>query len=425
MENVIEIPYKPRPLQAEIHADMKRFNVLVLHRRFGKSVLAINHLIKQATVCLANNLERPRLHYVAPLYRQAKSVAWDYLKHYLSPVPGVKFNESELRADFFGCRISLLGADNPDSARGIYSDYAVLDEYAQMNPRMWTEVLRPALSDRKGGALFIGTPQGKNTFHDLWQRAENQDGWYRKMFKASETGIIDPDELSAARREMSEDEYLQEFECSWSAAIKGAYYAKEISKLEELGRIGNVPYDPALQVCTSWDLGVKDSVVIWFAQTNGAETRIIDCEVGSGVGLDHYVKILKEKDYNYGKHFFPHDLKVRELSTGISREEAIRSMGITPTVVPKASLADGIQTTRSLLPRCWFDKEHCEAGTEALKQYRTEYDAKKNVFKLNPLHDWTSDFADSFRYLAQGLKSFGGSNDYVPFVRDNVDRWAL
>jgi hypothetical protein len=389
-------------LQKEIHAGLKRWNVLVCHRRFGKTVLCINELIKKAMTC---KLERPRYAYLAPLYRQAKSIAWDYLKHYSAPIPGVKINESELRVDYpNGARIQLHGADNPDALRGIYLDGVVLDEYAQMAPRVFTEILRPALSDRKGWAIFIGTPQGKNAFYDLYHEVDGDRDWLCRTYRASETGIIAQEELDAARKIMDADEYEQEFECSWSAAIKGAYYGTQINDLEKGGRIIEVPHDPSLPVNTHWDLGVGDATAIWFEQRVGHEVRIIDYYENSGEGLAHYVRYLQAKPYIWGKHYAPHDIEVRELGTGKSRKETAASLGIRFDVTPNLPVDDGIDAVRRILPLCWFDKHKCKLGIEALKNYRHEWDDKRQVFRNTPLHDWTSHAADAFRYLAVNYK---------------------
>src|SRR4051812_47361524 len=165
--------------------------------------------------------ERPRFHYIAPLYKQAKSVAWDYVKAYGLKIPGATAHESELRVDYpNGGQVRLYGADNPDALRGIYLDGVVLDEYADMDPRLWSEVIRPALADRKGWAVFIGTPKGRNALFETWKRASGDPrNWYSLMLKASETGLIPPDELDLARCELSEEQYAQEFECSFDAAI--------------------------------------------------------------------------------------------------------------------------------------------------------------------------------------------------------------
>ena len=299
----VEIDYEPRALQWEVHQalDSHRFAVAVCHRRFGKTVLAVNHLIRKA---LTLKKDRPRLHYIAPTYRQGKSIAWDYIQHYCRPVPGQSPNQSELRIDFpNGGRVQILGADNPDSMRGIYSDGAVFDEYGLMPPNVFSEVMRPALSDRAGWAFFIGTPAGKNQFYDIVEQAKREAGWWVGVFKASETGILPPDELRAARVVMTQDEYDQEYECSFEASVKGAIYGPEMGKAETEQRIGHVPYDPILPVETDWDLGVGDSTAIWFSQESpSGEVRLIDYHEASGEGLSYFAKILADKPYTYGGH---------------------------------------------------------------------------------------------------------------------------
>lgn len=408
----VVIPYKPRPLQKEIHDDLHRFSVIVCHRRFGKTVLAINELIRAAFTCQHEN---PRVAYIAPLYRQAKQVAWDYLRHFTSPIPR-KVNESELRIDFNnGARVQLYGGDSPDSLRGIYLDMVVLDEYAQMSPRLWSEIIRPTLSDRKGRAIFIGTPRGHNNFYDLYQSARELPGWQTKMYRASETGIVDPEELEAAKREMTEAEYAQEYECSWSAAIRGAYYGQIIAELEGNGHIREVSFDPTLSVETWWDLGIGDSTAIWFVQRVANELHVIDYYENQGEGLPHYAKLVKEKPYVYSQHVAPHDIEHREFGSGKTRREIARSLGIEFTVAPKQPLQDGIEAVRTMLPRCWFDDIKCRPGLEALRQYRVDYDDKLKVYKKTPLHDWSSHASDAFRYGAitpPPVEDWGGELEY-------------
>ncbi|MDE2100397.1 MAG: hypothetical protein KGL39_24305 [Patescibacteria group bacterium] len=400
-EQRIIIPYSPRPLQLSIHESLKRFNVLVCHRRFGKSVLSINQLIKVALSC---DLPNPRCAYIAPLFAQAKTVAWDYLKHYTSVIPGVVKNEAELRVDLpNGARISLYGADNPDRLRGLYHDCVVLDEYADMSPRMWAEVIRPALSDRHGQAIFIGTPKGRNQFWEIYEQARKDEKWYSALYRASETNIISPEELADARASMSEEQYAQEFECSFQAALIGAYYSREIADLEAEGRVTKVSYDKLLPVYTAWDLGMDDSTAIWFAQLAGTEIRIIDYYENSGCGLDHYVRVLKEKPYIYKEHYLPHDTRVRELGSGRSRVETLESLGLSPTVLDASSVEDGINAVRLILPRCWFDEDKTAPGLEALRQYQREFDDKTRTFKNRPRHDWTSHASDGFRQLAMAI----------------------
>jgi len=416
-DGLIRIPYSPRPLQATLHNQLDRFNVLVCHRRFGKTVFAINQLIKDTFKCQHEN---PRTAYLAPLYRQAKSVAWDYLKQFTRVIPGAKFNEQELRADFpNGARIQLYGCDSPDSLRGIYLDSVVLDEYAQMSPRVWSEVIRPALSDRQGRAIFIGTPMGHNAFYDRWAACDELDGWFSALYRASETQVVNDIELAAAKREMTDAEYQQEFECSWTAAIRGAYWAKEMAQAEEDGRITSVPYDENYPVVTSWDLGIKDSTVVWFGQEVGSEVRFINCLAFQGVGLPDMVRELNKLPYIYDQHKAPHDIKVRELGSGVDRKTTAAKLGINFDVTPNIPVQDGIQAVRSLIKRCVFDRENCRDGIEALIQYRSEYNDKRNIFSKAPLHDWCSDYADSMRYYAVCPTSSGYSGD-IDYSRANA-----
>jgi len=404
MASSVVIPYSPRPLQQAIHDELKRWSVVVCHRRFGKTVFAINHLLRD---CLTSKKERPRYAYLAPTYKQAKTIAWDYLQHYSRPIPGIQINQSELRIDYpNGGRIQLFGCDTPDALRGIYLDGCILDEYAQMPSSLFGEVLRPALSDRQGWALFIGTPKGKNAFYDLYDHARNDERWFTVVHKASDTGIVAEDELHDARGIMTDEEYEQEYECSWTAAIRGAVYGKEMAAALRDDRIGFIPIEPSIPVHTFWDLGISDSMSIWFVQAVGKEIRFVNYYEHTGEGMAHYINHLdqfkRDHGINYGEHFAPHDIEVRELSTGKSRRDTALQMGIAFRVVQQHKVADGIEATRRLFSRFWFDEKRCRHGIECISQYRYEYDEKKGVFRDSPLHDWASHCADSLRQLAMG-----------------------
>ena len=191
----VEVDYRPRAQFASFHARAERFACIVTHRRAGKTVACVHELQKQA---LRSHLERPRFAYLSPFLRQSKAVAWDYLRAAVAPLRphGATTHESELRVDYHGgAQVRLYGADNPDAMRGIYLDGIVLDEYADMDPRMWAEIIRPALADRQGWAVFIGTPKGRNAFFELWRRAQREEGWFSMMLKASDTGLIPDGEL--------------------------------------------------------------------------------------------------------------------------------------------------------------------------------------------------------------------------------------
>ena len=359
---------------------------------------AINQIIKRAIEC---ELEQPRYAYIAPTYTQAKRIAFDYLVKYTRPL-GATVNISELRVDFWGRRISLYGADNPDSLRGGYLDGVALDEVGDMNPKVWNEVIRPALADRLGWALFIGTPKGNNHFKEFKERAAKSEDWALVEFKASETNIIPEKELWAARKEMGDDRYFQEFECSFDAAIQGSYYGQIINDLEAKNRITTIERDDLCRSYVAWDLGISDSTSLWVAQVVGKEVRLIDFTENHGVGLDWYVRWLKDNGYEGFTQFLPHDVEVRELGTGKSRKEVLQEAGLDITVAPRLSVADGIQAVRRLLPQCWFDHK-TKTGLDALRNYRREYNERQQVFYDKPLHDWSSHASDAFRYLAISL----------------------
>jgi phage terminase large subunit len=382
----------------------ERWGIAVAHRRAGKTVACINELILSAATC---DKPSPRFAYISPYFSQSKDIAWSYLRNYSAFIPGVTANESELRVDFphNKGRVRLYGADNAERLRGIYLDGCVIDEIGDINPRAWSEVIRPALSDREGWCVFIGTPKGMNHFAEMFERAVRDPEWFTLRLPASQTGLLSKAELDDLRKEMSDEEVAAELECSFAASVVGAFYGKEMSKAEDDGRICGVPYEPGVLVDTWFDLGVDDATAVWFTQTVGREIHVIDCFEASGEGLPFYARMLKEKPYDYGTHNAPHDISVRELGSGKSRIETAASLGINFEKVPNIPRADGIDAARMFISRCWFDRNKTEQGRLALTSYRKVYDEKRKVFQAAPKHDWASNFADAFRYLAVGHKS--------------------
>ena len=227
--------------------------------------------------------------YLAPLYKQAKAASWETLKRAV-PVPPVKINESELRANFpNGAFVKLLGADDYDALRGMHLDGIVLDEYAQIDPSAWGEVVRPALAAKQGFALFIGTPKGRNHFYRLYEKMHGDLEWYVETYTWRDSGVIGDlsgtaalEEVARARKQMSPDEFAQEYECSWEAALKGAYYARQLEVARAEGRIKPVSWEPAIPVQTFWDLGWSDATAIIFVQQMGRELHVIDYVEASG-----------------------------------------------------------------------------------------------------------------------------------------------
>ena len=399
MSRLVKLKYRPRTVFEDYHNREQRWSVVVAHRRCGKTVACINDLIVRAVL---EGKENARYAYVAPYHSQAKTIAWDYLLRFSEPLL-VKANQSELWVELInGSRIRLFGADNPDNLRGLYLDGVVLDEYADMKPSIWGAVIRPLLADRKGWATFIGTPKGHNSFYEVYNGATKSGNWFVKTLRASQTGLLDDEELADAFQSMSEDQYLQEFECSFEAAILGAYYGKEMRVLTDSGRITNVDYDDLFPVHTAWDLGYSDDTAIWWYQVVHGEIRVLDYHSSNGQPVSYYTGLIQSKPYKYGIHWLPHDARAKTLASGgksiieqISTKIPIESLKI----VPSLSLQDGIQATRLALMRAWFDTK-CEDGIECLRQYQREYDEDKKVFRDKPRHDWTSHGADAFRMLA-------------------------
>jgi hypothetical protein len=359
-------------------------------------------LVDSAIAC---GKKDPRFAYIAPTYQQAKDVVWSYLKDYALKVPGTNPNEGELRVDFpNGARIRLYGAESYERLRGLYLDGCVIDEAGDIDPRAWAEVIRPALSDRQGWAVFIGTPKGQNAFYRICQRAKVEDDWYFTELRASATGIISEHELASARREMTAEQYEQEYECSFLAAIKGAYYGRDIDAAEQDGRITGVPYDKAGKVFAAVDLGISDNMAIWVGQPIGRERHLIDYYENSGFGLDHYVDWLNQRPYRIDGLIVPHDAEARELQTGKTRTQFFRERGFEVIVLPQSSVEDGINSVRLSLSTCWFDAKKTERGLECLRNYQSEFDEKRDVLRPRPLHNWASHGADAFRYWTLGVE---------------------
>jgi hypothetical protein len=404
----IVLPYSARRQFVPYHDRAQRFSKIVAHRRFGKTVGCINDKIRAAIRNTRRN-PPPRYAFVAPTYAQAKDIAWGYLKYYSAPIPGIVAQVSELYIDYpNGARVRLYGADNYERMRGLYFDDVTIDEPAQIDPRAWPEVIRPTLADFNGGATFIGTPAGRDWFYHIDRNSDGtlREDWFRLTLKASETGVIPQEELDSLRAGMSEEQYAQEFECSFEAAIVGAYYGKLMAQADQDKRVTGVPYDPAAQVWTAWDLGISDATAIWFAQVVGREIHIIDYYEASGVDLGHYVREIQNRPYVYGGHIVPHDAQARELGTGKTRLEVLENLKLRNIqVAPMHRVEDGINAVRVFLPKCWFDAAKCARGIDALKLYRAKYDDTLQTLKPTPVHDWASHAADAFRYLALTLDS--------------------
>lgn len=436
---VVEIPYSPRRWAQKLHKSFHRWSVLVLHRRAGKTTAVLNHhqraalddawefarlrfLLPDAPESQLRSLMQHRIYWhVMPSLKQAKMVGWDIVKRISLPVPGIKINNSELEVTYpNGSKLRLLGADDPDSLRGPGLSGLSMDEYSQIPANAFGEVLSKALGDHLGYCVFSGTIKGKDQLYRMHENAKTQDDWYAvwqdiDVSLATEAGptitalsrAMQDDLKLVEQGIMSRDEYDQEWYLSADAAIQGAWFRKEMAAASKAGRITSVPYDPALPVDTDWDLGMDDATSIWFTQSlRSGEVHVIDYYEANGEGFQHYVKMLREKPYIYGKHYPPHDIAVRELGTGKSRKETAAGLGLRfEDPMPALPVIDGIDAVRLLIPKCWFDENACRHGIECLRQYRKTYNARLGEFTGVPVHNAFSHGADAFRGLAVRYKA--------------------
>ena len=416
-----QLEYTPREHFLPFHQRNTRWACLVAHRRAGKTLACVNELIIRA---LYTHKKRARYGYIAPFYSQAKQVAWTYLKDFAKPFINSSrdIRESELSVTLFnGAVIRLYGADNPDALRGVYFDGVILDEYGDCRPSLWGEVILPTLADRKGWAVFIGTPKGKNHFFDIHLRSVQEPNWYHLVLKASESQILPQSELDEMRAQQTDAQYQQELECDFTAAVLGTYYANIIAALEQKSRIRpDYPqHDPSLPVSVAADLGYKDQTALWFWQHAPDGAAIIDYEEHHTKPLVFYFDLLDEKPYRYEKIWLPHDARAKTLQTGRSTVEqfidppqvdqynsplANHRDPYPVSIAPHLKKQQGIDAVRLVLQACWFNQQTCYAGIEALRSYRRRWDEVNKTFANEPLHDWASDGADAFRYFALVVK---------------------
>ena len=320
-----------------------------------------------------------------------------------------------------GSIFQLVGSDNIDSLMGTNPIGCVFSEWPLQNPAAW-DFLRPILAENGGWAAFIYTPRGKNHgFNTLQTARAYPDVWYSKVSTVEDTKAISWDMLDQERNEMIRKDpsgalYEQEYMCSFEVPIQGSYFGTQMMEADKEGRITSVPYDMNAFVNTYWDLGMDDSMTIWFLQVVGKELRLIDYLTGSGEGINYYIQELLKKNYIYGDHYAPFDIAVRELGTGKSRLEVAKSLGINFRVVPKLDINDGIQAVRNILNRCWFDRVKCEKGLDCLNSYHKEWDEDNQVFKSHPDHDWSSHGASAFRYLAVSFRDIINSGQQTTIV---------
>lgn len=411
----IVLQYAPRQQFRAFHERSKRWACLVVHRRGGKTVAAINELIKGALTC---QLRAPRFAYLAPFRQQAKNIAWDYLKHYSNPIPNRKVSEGELYCEFpNGGRVTLYGADNFEALRGIYLDGVVVDEPADMDEEVWTSILRPALADRKGWGAWIGTPKGRNAFYRIYNRLGLDPDAYTMRLPASESKIIAETELASARAAMSESAYNREFECSFDAAIEGAIYGEIIDNLRAQHRIADFPSETSHPAYTFWDIGMSDFGCVWLVQFVGRDILLLDYLSGTGQPASWYCAKIAEWERKHGvvarSHFLPHDANSRDKGSGKTYVQSCQDAGLSHIrVVPRTpDIWLGINELRSLLPRCFIHKANCgteimvegapPTGLDCLEYYQRREETVNGTLSEMPVHNEFSHGCDALRTMSE------------------------
>lgn len=432
MELTLPHNFTPRSYQLPLFEYMDsggRRAVCIWHRRSGKDKCLMNLVAKKM-------LERVGYYaYFFPTYKQGKKVLWNGMDR-----EGFKFtdhipHELRRRTDNTEMLIELkngsvfqvIGTDNVDSFRGANPVGAVFSEYAWQNPLAW-DTIRPIMNENGGWAIFNTTPLGKNHAFRLYEAAKKQAKWFAQLLTVDDTKredgspVIKPEDIQEEREMgMEEDMILQEYWCSFEAAVKGSYYADQIAEMRDPKRlrICAVPYERHLEVHTAWDLGFDDATAIIFYQIAGKEIRIIDYEEHNGEDLSFYADLLDKKSYKYGMHYLPHDAEVTSRQTGKNDKETLAELGIYNTeIVPKANVQPGIQAVRRIFPRLWIDNsnDRMEGFIDRITQYRKEYDEERKIFRSIPEHDWCSHAADALRYLAAGF--IEPIIDDRPLIRD-------
>jgi hypothetical protein len=419
----IALPFTPREWQKPLLDDRAERIVAVVHRRAGKSTALLWRGLKCALTC---RKPLPRVIHILPYAVQwNRTGLWDQAVRAAEAIDGCEVRKAGLSIRLPNGGIwQAGGADNQDTWRGGYADECIIDEFDDTPPTMVPLVIEPMLADRNGVLVRSGTPKGRGLLQAAYDRARTTPGYSSYLLDYRKTGALSDGAIDRLRQEMSDEEFAQELECSFNAPNSGSYYGKLMQQAEDEGRIGNVPHEPTLKVWTSWDLGIDDSTAIWFVQTlRSGEWRVIDYIEGSGEALDYYTRLLQQRGYMYERHLLPHDAEVRELGSGRSRTETLHGLGLKPTRVLQAhNVADGINAVRMVLPRCWFDAQRCALGIRALRNYRREWNENAQTWRSTPVHDHASHGADSFRYMALGVRENEGRRLAEPSWQSQYER---
>lgn len=426
---IVTLPFCPRHWQRPLIDCQAPRIVAVVHRRAGKSTGFVWRGLRKALTCDRGHIpanrrnlkiDPPRVVHVLPANVSWKRTGlWDKVTRAAETIPGAVVMKSEMRVVLPNKGVYQCGGmDKPDSWRGGYADEVIEDEADDVIAAGLDMVVEPMLADYSGSRVKIGTPKGNGRLAKAYDDAGRDNQSARFLLPYQTTGVLDDAQISKLRQDLDEEEFAQEMECSFTAPNSGSYYGKWLDAALKDERIGRVTYDPKLPVYTAWDLGMDDCTAIWwFQRSPGGEWRWLEYYEGANAGLDEYARILKSKDYVYGRHMLPHDVEVRELTyEGNSRRHYLQGLGVKPIfVVPACNPADRVQAVRNILPRSFFDAKGCEVGLKMLRAYRRQWNEHMGIWRAEPVHDGASHCADS---IGTGVQ--GSTNPENETIRDIV-----
>lgn len=405
-----DLVLRERRHQTLVREAERRFNVLVWHRRAGKSFHLVSRMLARAVQSGRGDWQAA---FVAPTRLQGQQIAEPYLRQLSTPLGG-SYMPSRMELTLPGVGwIRIFSGENYERMRGLFLDDVVFDEAAHIPSAAWTQVVSPAIADRRGGATFSGTPRGMANL--LWEQLEyaqtsGDPEWAHSVQTYRDTGALDPKEIERMRRSMTPEEFGQELECSFEGALRGAFHARDMADAMAQGRVTEVRYDAALPVRMALDLGWSDAMVAIAFQMAGTEVRILDCSTYHQTGIPDMVAEWRDRPYRIDSAILPHDARVSELGSGKSRQEVFHSLGIRTSICPNQRIHEGISAVRLLFPHVWFNRDTTQTLREALQSYRSEFDEVRRVHNTSPLHDWSSHYADAMRYLALGRPGLSASS---------------
>ena len=418
----IKLPYQfnPREYQIPFLREMdpsqknhKKRGVLVWHRRAGKDKTVFAGKVAPEMFRRVGSY-----YYIFPTYNQGRKILWDgrdrdgfrFLDHIPPELREGDINNTEMKLRTInGSLLQVIGSDNIDSIVGTNPVGCVFSEYALQDPKGW-DYLSPILLENGGWAVFDYTPRGKNHGYNLFKMAQSNPEWFCQLLTVEDTfklgGTMSPEMVNSERLSGKSENFIrQEYYCDFDAAVDNAVFGDQIFLARQENKIRNVPWDPKVGVETYWDIGWDDNTAIWFVQQVLHEVRLIDYYEARLAGPEHYVKVLREKPYNYARHVMPHDADRGLMETGgKSLRQIMWEFGVSVDIAEKLSKEEQIQHARLLFPRCYFDKEKCEKGIDSLSSWHFSFDDQKQTLGRTPVHDWASHASDGFCLIGVALR---------------------